>query len=148
MSDWVRREPAVSTGIDWGGDVQVGDAFDARWTRSLDDGLTAMVSRTYYAIVPDQPGPRVREMERCDEYLVCTDPSDPGGTEEWAEYRYRQVYGYSPTDEGAERAAHATHEPSDAEWNRNAPAYPVAPDNWSNDAQRRQVADDDVDGWG
>lgn len=42
---WVRREPDVHVAGDTGGDIQVGEAYDARWTRPLDDGLTALVSR-------------------------------------------------------------------------------------------------------
>ncbi len=139
MTGWVRREPAVHVAGDVGGDVQASEAYDARWTRDLRDGLTAMVTRTCYAIVPDSPGPRVREMEEETEYLACSDPADPGNSE-WSEYIYRPVYGFSPTDLGARAAAYGAEPPCDDEWEEVAPDWLPAPADAS-----RTLADDDVD---
>ncbi len=136
MSDWERREPAVHVAGDTGGDIQASEAYDARWTRPIGDGLTAMVSRSYYAILPDGLGPRVRELEEQTEYLACSDPADPGGTEDWREYVYRPVYGFSPTDLGARAAAYGAEPPCDDEWDEVAPDWCRIPES----------ADDDVDG--
>lgn len=138
MTAWARREPAVHVAGDTGGDVQVGEAYDARWTRPLDGGLTAMVSRAYYAI--REPVTGHLELERQTEYLACTDVADPGGTEEWREYTYRPEYGFSPTDLGARAAAYGAESPCDEEWDEVAPEYLAIPE------QRRELADDDTDG--
>lgn len=138
MTGWVRREPDVAPGIDWGGDVQVGEAWDARWSRDLGDGMTAFVSRTTYPIKPA----KVRELERTDEFMAIrgTAEDGPGGDEAWSEYLHSPEYSFSPTDLGARAAAYAAEAPCDEEWNSVAPEWLQIPQ------QRRELADDDVDG--
>ncbi len=133
---WVRRDPEVHVAGDTGGDIQVGEAYDARWTRPLEDGLTAMVSRAYYAI--REPVTNNLALERQTEYLACTDPTDPGSTEQWSEYTYEPEYGFSPTDLGARAAAYGAEPPTDGEWDEVAPEDLATPED----------VDDDVDGWG
>lgn len=140
MTGWVRREPAVHVAGDTGGDVQVSEAYDARWTRDLADGMTALVSRAFYAI--REPVTGHLAMEEQTEYLACADLADPGGTEQWSEYVYSPTGGYSPTDLGARAAAYGAEPPCDGEWDE------VAPEQYRIPEQRREAADDDVDGWG
>ncbi len=118
MTGWVRQQPYADKAGPVGGDIQVGEAFNARWIRALPDGTFAVVTRTYYPAVDG--GHRFLE---CDtEYAVCTDPADPGSTEQWSEGRPSPCEG-DPTDEGALNAALAASEPTDIEWNVHAPAW-------------------------
>ncbi len=84
---WERREPPVMQSGDIGGDVQVSDSFDARWFIRLMDGTWALVTSTYYRAKADGR----TYMERQDEYLVCGDLNDPGGTEIASEVIYHDI---------------------------------------------------------
>jgi hypothetical protein len=74
---WQRCEPEVMSGGDCGGDCQIGDAFDARWTAPLPGGLHALVTRYFYIVERDG----LTYIEQQIEFLVCSDLSDPGNTE-------------------------------------------------------------------
>lgn len=121
VGGWERQLPLAGRAGDVGGDVQVGEAFGARWARRLDGGLWAVVTRSYYPA--ELHGARYLE---CDtEYLVCTDLSDPGGTEQWSDGRAVPCTG-NPTGEGACNAAVGALGPDDGEWNTFAPRWAVA----------------------
>jgi hypothetical protein len=92
-AQWVRVAPEVAPGGHVGGDDQVGEAFSARWTMTLKPNLVCVVTRTYYAAT-DQTNarhPACTHLECDTEYLVCTDPADPGGTEVWSDNGYSRV---------------------------------------------------------
>lgn len=121
---WRRREPLIFDGDGQpGGESQISEAYSARWTCPLVDGLTAVVTRYYY--VAAEVGPlRVEEQT---EYLVCTDPSEPGGTERASDYGYRTVPWPGPFDDAAARAAAGrAPEPTVAEWADMMPSWEVA----------------------
>ncbi len=108
----MRADPPVFAAGDVGGDAQVGDAYSARWTRPLPDGTWGVVDRVYY--VADVGDGLYVECQT--EYLICTDPSDPGSTEVWADARYDAEHGVDPTDADAYLLAERSVGPSDSEW--------------------------------
>jgi len=122
LSGWQRSEPTVAPAGDCGGDVQVSDAWSARWRHELSDGATALVTRAFYiaSASPDGDGPHHLECQT--EYLVCTDPAEPGGTEQWSDYVYERR-GPATGDEDVRQAAADAEAPTDAEWLKNAPAW-------------------------
>jgi hypothetical protein len=81
-----------------------------------------MVTRAYYVVADEQD---TTSIECQTEYLICSDPSEPGGTELWADYRYRTL----PTDtsqssaDDAWIAALGAVEPTDDEWSSIATSY-------------------------
>ncbi len=77
MSDWGRVQPPVCAAGDVGGDAQVGEAWSARWIRALPDGTFGVVDRAFYVACVDGGYPYV---ERRTEYMICTDPTDPGSS--------------------------------------------------------------------
>jgi hypothetical protein len=121
---WTRAHPDVGVTGDCGGDVQASEAYNMRWTQPLPDGNTAVITRSFYAAVEyddeDRTGPR--HLTQQTEYLVCTDPTDPGGTEVWSDYRDERL-GPLPQsericDREARAAAAAARPPSNIEWNK------------------------------
>lgn len=121
VPQWQRAEPLVGPGGDCGGDIQAGDAYNARWLQPRADGGTAMVTRSYYVADNDE----ATYLECQTEYLVCSDPDDPGGTEVWADYRYRELQDgpAQPNDDDAWLAALGAVEPTTDEWSTLASPY-------------------------
>lgn len=109
MGNWVRREPAVFTAGDVS-EVQTSDAWDARWVLDLPGDMFGVVTRAFYLTA--------NGAECQTEYLVCTDPKDPGSTEEWSDYRFERVDGTDPR-----RLADQACGPTDAEWGAVASSY-------------------------
>jgi hypothetical protein len=133
-SVWTRVEPLVGQG----GDVaphQISDAYTARWIAHLTDGTFALVTRAYYIAHNDDdsyvPHPddqsayarQVPYVERQDEYLVCRDPADPGGTEINPEYVHTEIESDDPTSEDPRALAAESFEPEDGEWEEHAPEF-------------------------
>jgi hypothetical protein len=87
---WVRdqRGGGVLPGGDVGGDVQLDESFSVRFWHRHRPG--ALVTYPYYAAL-DLDDLATVYVERQTEYLVCTDPADPGGSEVWSDYRYEAV---------------------------------------------------------
>ncbi len=112
MSDWSRVQPAVCAAGDVGGDAQVGEAWSARWVRALSDGTFGVVDRAFYVAEVDGGFPYV---ERRTEYLICTDPTDPGSSERWSDAVYDTVDGEASDDLAYWAARHAEG-PSVSEW--------------------------------
>ena len=75
-------------GDDCGGDVQAGNSYAVRFIRP--DLLGSLITVTFYPVEDCPPGFVV---ERQVEWLVCTDPADPGSTEIWSGYAYDRPYG-------------------------------------------------------
>jgi hypothetical protein len=100
---WVRdqRGGGVLPGGDVGGDAQLDESFSVRFHHRHRPG--AMVTYCYYAAL-DLDDLTTIYVERQTEYMVCTDPADPGGTEVWSDYRYAAVQ----RDLGSVEAATAT----------------------------------------
>jgi hypothetical protein len=77
---WVRDQQGggVLPGGDVGGDRQASESFSVRFHHRNHPGV--LVTCCYYAAVDDE-NPAPITVERETEYLVCTDPADPGGSE-------------------------------------------------------------------
>ena len=119
MSELVfeRRMPLVCQCGD-AAEYQVGDSWDARWTARLSEGW-AVVTQTFYLAALDGR----RFVESQVEYLWCTDPTDPGGTELASDIQYIDHTADVSDDPRvlAEQAVETTAE----EWERYRP--PSAP---------------------
>jgi hypothetical protein len=118
-SPWERQDPAVAPA----GDVteyQISDAFSARWTAALTDGTYALINRAYYVVQYD--GKPV-ELERLDEYLICRDLADPGGTEINSEYVYVTLESDDPARVNTAWLAELAPDPALDEWATHAPHW-------------------------
>jgi hypothetical protein len=87
---WVRDQAGggVLPGGDVGGDAQLDESFSVRFHHRDQPG--ALVTYRYYAAL-DLDDLTSIYVERQTEYLVCTDPADPGSTEVWSDDRYKAV---------------------------------------------------------
>lgn len=83
---WQLDGPPMADAGDIGGDNQIGRAFSARFV-NLD--LRGRIITVY--AYPIGEGDRVTAVESATEYLICRDPENPGGTEEWSDYRYQHL---------------------------------------------------------
>jgi hypothetical protein len=102
---WIRdqRGGGVLPGGDVGGDTQVSESFSVRFQHR--DRPGALVTYSYYAAAdPDQPA--AISVERQTEYLVCTNPDDPGGTEVWSTYLHATLQPRFGDVQAATDAAH------------------------------------------
>ena len=132
---WERQQPLVSPA----GDVaehQISDAFNARWALTLADGTYALVTRTYYIAhntddavnttgVGSAYDRKVPYVECQDEYLVCTDLTDPGGTEINSEIIYVEIESDDPLGEDPEYLALTATAPEPGEWDERGPQFAV-----------------------
>ncbi|WP_344613373.1 hypothetical protein, partial [Dactylosporangium salmoneum] len=101
---------------------QIGDAYNAKWVRRLDGGHWSVVVRTYY--VTDAGDGRV--LLEQTEYLVCTDPGDPGSTELASSDGHATVAYEGPMDGAAvQAAAREAWAPTNPEWNNQMPDWRV-----------------------
>lgn len=109
-----RRDPLVCKGGDTA-EYQVGDAWDARWTARLSEGW-AVVTQTFY--LADIKGRQFVESQV--EFMWCSDPADPGGTELASDMVYLDHTADMSADPRvlAEQAV----EPTAAEWERYGPS--------------------------
>lgn len=114
-SPWHPDGHGVTIGGDVGGDIQAGDSYEVRFVR--DDMPGSLITVNVYAVEPHfvgEPGPkgagREYAIQTQTEYLVCADPSDPGGTEIWSEVEYEDwVLAYETLAE-ADQAARQSAE--------------------------------------
>lgn len=91
---------------DMGGDTQAGPAYEIRFVR--DDLFGALVTVSTWASVTETSGGDELGWDGRVEYLTCTDPTDPGGTETWSRVDYMEGSALVSPDLGhADHAAHA-----------------------------------------
>jgi hypothetical protein len=115
---WVRDQQAggVLPGGDVGGDAQLDGSFSVRFHHR--DRPGALVTYRYYAAL-DLDDLTTVYVERQTEYLICTDPADPGGSEVWSDYRcatvQRDLGSVEAATAAARRAAEA-HLACDEDW--------------------------------
>lgn len=97
---WRRDGDVLAAGA-VGGDRQASEAWGARYLPEdePDDGLHALIEENWYAERVDDPKDSDKVLGyqvSCQTlFQICTDPSDPGGTEVWANYVYdnmSQIY--------------------------------------------------------
>ncbi|SRR6266496_3703138 len=103
---WQPDGRGVQPGGHAGGDIQAGDSYSVRYVRP--DLPGSLITRTAYPVEYDHlPGEFVIQIQT--EWLVCTDPRDPGGTEIWSDYAYDDegcpIYGSAAEAERAARRA-------------------------------------------
>lgn len=85
---WTERQPLEpASGGDVGGDWQSGKAYCRRWKAQLPDDHWAVIIDYWYPV----SGPQSPGIERQTEYIICTDPEEPGATELRADIRYQHV---------------------------------------------------------
>jgi len=106
------------------GDAQLSESFSVRFHHHDHPG--ALLTYRYYAAV-DLDDLTTIYVERQTELLVCTDPADPGGTEEWSDCRYaavqRDLGSVQAATAAARRAAEA-HLACDEAWSGRPPWEP------------------------
>ena len=98
---WQPDGSGVRMGGDRGGDFQAGDSFSVRYVRP--DLPGALITRTVYPVYGACPGEFAVQIET--EWLLCTDPADPGGTEVWSDYAYHDQSGTYGSAAAARAAA-------------------------------------------
>jgi hypothetical protein len=106
---WVRdqRGGGVLPGGDVGGDRQVSESFSIRFHHRDHSGV--LVTYSYYAAV-DEESPAVITVDRETEFMVCTAPDDPGGSEVWSAYRHTTLPGsYASVQAATDAASQAAH---------------------------------------
>lgn len=87
-SEWRPDADGAGLGPDIGGDIQRGNAYSVRYIRP--DMPGSLITVSFYPVEYDSClGEFV--VQRQVEWLVCEDPSDPGGTEIWSDYDYTDV---------------------------------------------------------
>lgn len=87
--EWLPHEPRL--GGDVGGDGQVGESWCRRYVQRVEDGLYAVIT-VYFYYVDEQLRDTGEPGDRLDakpwqqfEYVLCTDPTAPGSTQEWGD---------------------------------------------------------------
>jgi hypothetical protein len=79
---------------DVGGDWQIGPAPSVRFQHTEKPGslMTVAIYPVMHSegdtCVPRTCIPGSLDLQQQIEYMVCTDPEDPGGTEQWSDYEY------------------------------------------------------------
>lgn len=116
--EWRKVEPRISKGADVGGDIQVTDAWDVRF-RPVDepsDGLHALVTVYHYGVCRDDKQVGEYWVQRQVEYMICTDPADPGDTEVWCDYDFDDLGEVFRNKRDVAKAARTAAEETDAEY--------------------------------
>lgn len=124
---WIPDHQGAVDGGQIGGDVQLTNAWTVRFR--LGDGdvpaaprkgcgkeLHSLLEISFYGvtrlegvyddgIAKDSDGEPIIWLIMQAEYMVCTDPDDPGSTERWCEYDYQDLDRFFGTVDAAETAA-------------------------------------------
>ena len=117
---WTRCEPVVSPAGE-ASRHQVGEAYNTRWATKLTDGTYGLITRTYFLF--RRPIDGVYEVLRHDEYLVCSNLADPGGTEIVSEVLPADIDSQYPQGEDLQALARDAEPPQPGEWERDAPTW-------------------------
>jgi hypothetical protein len=88
LATWQPDGTGVVSNGDQGGDIQRGDSYSVRFTHP--DLPGSLITVSFYAAEYDE-NPFEFVVQRQVEWMVCEDPSDPGGTEIWSDYSYDDV---------------------------------------------------------
>lgn len=113
MRNWQQTPDGVQLGGDVGGDIQITEAFAVTYRnlKELEEGLYSLITVYFYGVsykeTPDTTKPH--DIIGMLEYMVCTDPTDPGGTEKWSGYNEVKISGikYAALEKTAKRYAEA-----------------------------------------
>lgn len=105
---------------DVGGDAQASDSWGRRFVLPRDEeGLVPVLEVRYFIARKDhlnEGGPRC--VRRQVEYMLCTDPYDPGSTEVWSDQAEQDLIGPAaePTSEDARRMCAEMPPPGLGDW--------------------------------
>jgi hypothetical protein len=117
---WQPDGKGVRPGGDVGGDRQATESYSVRYMTS--DRPGALVTIYFYG---ERTGPQEYGVTMQTEWLVCADPRDPGGTEQWSDSDYHDLTPYMITSRAdADRIAreHAnTHTVEEVTWDGRTP---------------------------
>lgn len=102
-NEWLPDETDIGFGGPVGGDVQVGESFSVRYSRA--DRPYAKITRTAYAVNLGGESKGQFLVRVQTEWLVCSDPADPGATELWSDIAYDDEAESYETETEAEFAA-------------------------------------------
>ena len=91
MTGWRPDGTGIQPGGDIGGDIQASDSYSVRFRHP--DLPNAVITCTAYAAEDADRNPGEFFLQVETEYLTCTDPSDPGGTETWSDVTYDEEDG-------------------------------------------------------
>lgn len=81
LPEWTPARRGITTGGDRS-DLQCGESLTVRFTCPAKPG--SLIDVTFYPVeYPDGTG--LYRIERMTEWIICTDPADPGGTEVWSD---------------------------------------------------------------
>jgi hypothetical protein len=102
-SRWLPDGAGIRRGDQVGGDDQASESYSIRFNRA--DRSGAIITRTAYPVTAAKSceGQFLIRVET--EWLVCSNPMDPGGTEVWSDRRTEDETGSYETAAEAERAA-------------------------------------------
>lgn len=107
---WIAHGDVAEDAGSIGGDVQAGPAWSKRFDRWMPSiGKWAVINDSYYVAAEDrvvgtedagefEVAESHEWVQRQLEILICRDPSDPGGTEEWSDYTYETPEDPTRTD--------------------------------------------------
>jgi hypothetical protein len=102
-----QRGGGVLPGGDVGGDRQASESFSVRFHHRDHPGV--LVTYSYYAAV-DEENLSAITVDRETEFMVCTDPADPGGSEVWSAYRHTTLQsGFANLQAATDTANQAAH---------------------------------------
>jgi hypothetical protein len=124
---WVLdTDPEVFAGGDYGGDIQIGEAYSVRWFQAQPDGTYRQVTRTFYGAQMDPEMYTVPQFDGAPwvelqiEYVEwSSDPRDSDPREGWTDYRYHVAANSYTSDEDSRwfaAQAVANDVPTDGEW--------------------------------
>lgn len=123
---WIPDPDATMYDSDVGGDEQATRSFDRRFWHRDQHGVLLNVA--FYGVdvryrrnnPPPENEPPEYQVCAQYEFMVCSDPNDPGGTEIWSDVRYAtdERRTYTDPDEVTEaaRAAALAYEPTNIYW--------------------------------
>lgn len=127
---------AVNAG-DIGGDEQITAAWSVRFTHVTKPG--SLLTVAFYGEASDPDAPATYRLTRQDEYLTCTDPGDPGGSQDWCEYAFTDVTAgrtFTSGDQLGRAAIDAARElTSDSLLWDGEPFFHLVPGRWNATAQ-------------
>jgi hypothetical protein len=86
VSGWQPDGTGIVSNGDCGGDIQRGDSYSVRYRHP--QLPHAVITRSAYAAEDTDRNPGEFFVQVETEWIVCTDPADPGGTETWSDTSY------------------------------------------------------------
>jgi hypothetical protein len=112
---WYQHTSGIQPGGDVGGDAQTTDSVSIRYHHT--DRPDAVTTIYAYGIPARSSSGYVVEIQA--EFMICLDPADPGGSEQWADAEFNRLPDIHPTPQAALTAARdflTRHQGRDITW--------------------------------